>query len=116
MEKYINQWGKECYRGVEMDSPFSPEIFHMIEPPQYNYDRDSQYALFTNLGCITVLDRMTGFGWRDVETGYRDPDGAFWLASGNCNVMESGVATVGEAIEWVKKRANTCTGEPTKRA
>jgi hypothetical protein len=53
---------------------------------------------------------MTGYGYgqRDTETGYRDSDGLFWLASGCCDVRESGCKTIGEAIEWVKARANTC--------
>jgi hypothetical protein len=45
-----------------------------------------------------------------TETGYRDPEGKFWLASGSLDVRNFGVFTVGEAIEWVKDRANTCVG------
>ena len=111
MEKYINQWGKECWKGVELDSPFLPIMFHHVgDHSDYSYDADYQWALHTNLGSITVLDRRTGYGHRDVESGYRDPDNKFWLASGNCNVLESGCTTVGEAIEWVKTNANTCIG------
>ncbi len=66
--------------------------------------------MHTNLGSLTVLDRKTGFIGepRDTETGYRSPDGKFWLASGMYDVRESGVNTIQEAIDWVKERANTC--------
>ena len=74
---------------------------------------DGEETLFTvqlgGLGRITVLDRMTGFSWgRDIESGYKDNDGKFWLASGHCDVRESAGITVAEAIEWIKARANTC--------
>lgn len=61
-------------------------------------------------GCITVLDRMTGYGneIRDVESGYRNKDGKFWLASGNFDVRSNADFTVTQAIEWIKKNANTC--------
>lgn len=58
-----------------------------------------------------MIDRMTGFGWRDVETGFRDKDGQFWLASGGLDVRYSGYKTIGEAIQWIKDRANTCIPE-----
>jgi len=107
MEKYINDHNKECYRGVTTECGFSSELFHT---PEKQYEDDEQFALHTNLGSITVLDRMTGFigGIRDTETGFRDPDGNFWLASGMYDVRESGAKTVGEAIAWVKEKANTC--------
>lgn len=65
-----------------------------------------------NGGRITVVDRMTGFGWRDIETGYRCPSGQFWLASGGHDIrnhlheLDSDEAMT----EWVIKRANNCTG------
>ena len=109
MEKYINDHGKECYRGVETNTPFADLEFH--EVPDM-LEEDSQWALFTNLGSLTVLDRLTGFeGYvRDVETGYRY-DGDFWLATGGVDVRASGAKILGEAIEWVKARANTCLPE-----
>lgn len=110
MYKEINTQGKEVWGGVELDSPFSEDMFHVVPEPKDNYDRDYQEALHTNLGSITVLDRMTGFGYRDVETGYRSPEGKFWLASGMCDVRFSGSKTVGEAIAWVKENANNCVG------
>ena len=113
MEKYTNAIGKECYRCVEPETPFDELEFYEV-PNQI--DDNQQWALHTNMGSLTVLDRMTGFtgidgyGQRDIETGYRDPDGKFWLASCLNDVRESGAATMQEAIDWVKERANTCVG------
>ena len=98
---------------LSLESPFSKELFENVDmgwSMGWPVD-DTQIALHTNLGSLTVLDRLTGFGWRDVETGYRDPNGGFWLASGNQDVTRSDVKTIGEAIEWVKERANTCIGK-----
>ena len=106
-EKYINKFGKECYKNVTKETKLSDLEFY--EVPRYN-DEDVQYALHTNLGTLTVLDRMTGFGWRDVESGYRDKDDLFWLASGNRDVRDLGNPTIQEAIDFVKKNANNCKG------
>lgn len=108
VEKYTNDYGKEAYRGVEGDTPFTDLGFHLVPN---KFECNVQYALHTNLGSLTVLDRLTGFGYRDTETGYRAPDGKFWLASGGYDVRNSGVSTISEAIEWVKKYANNCRGE-----
>lgn len=108
MEKYINEYNKEVYSGVEENSLMSELEFHEVLP---HFEDDYQVALHTNLGTLTVLDRMTGFGWRDTETGFRAQDGKFWLASGGYDVRDSGAVTFGEAVEWVKKNANTCKGE-----
>jgi len=113
MEKYINKHNKECYRGVDMDSPFSAELFHK---PEYQGEDQESFAFHSELGSLTVLDRLTGFSGyvRDTETGYRDPDGQFWLASGMQDVRESGCKTVGAAIAWVKQNANTCVPTDSK--
>ena len=95
---------------LTLDSPFSKEMFEEVEMRASKWS-DKQIALHTNLGSLTVVDRLTGFGWRDVETGYRDPNGEFWLARGDQDVTKSNVKTIGEAIEWVKERANTCMGK-----
>lgn len=112
MKREINSIGKWVYTGASIDTPFDYFMFQEVIDMPYG---DTQQALHTNIGSLTVLDRMTGyeftgyeFGCRDIETGYRDKDGKFWLASGNCDVRESGCKTLGEAIEWVKQRANTC--------
>jgi hypothetical protein len=61
---------------------------------------------------ITVLDRLTGFsgGIRDIETGYMNSDGRFWLASGNFDIREFPELTINEAIAKIKDNANTCIG------
>ncbi len=113
MKKYTNKAGKECYKGVRLNSKFSADLFHRVF--RDGYGDDKSWALHTNHGSLTVLDRMTGFGHRDVETGFREPHKGnrnkrprFWLASGNRDVRNSGCKTIGEAIDWVKERANSC--------
>ena len=110
MDKYTNRYGNECYRNVNQASHFSPKLFHQV--PGYYLDKNKCFAVFTNLGNLTVLDRLTGFlGYegpvRDIKSGFMDISGNFWLASGDQDVRESGAKTFGEAIEWIKERANT---------
>lgn len=66
-------------------------------------------------GKITVLDRMTGYGYgiRDIETGYCDAAGNFWLASCGFDIRdEAGPDTdVEDVIATIKKFANTCKGD-----
>lgn len=71
-------------------------------------DETLSYCFGENEDIITVLDRMTGFGYRDIETGYRDPEDYFWLASGNFDIREFKDVTFKEAIELIKEKANTC--------
>lgn len=65
-----------------------------------------------NGGYITVLDRMTGYGYRDIETGYRCPSGQFWLASGHHDIRRHlhKLDSDDAMAEWVIERANNCTG------
>ena len=60
---------------------------------------------------ITVVDRMTGFGWRDIETGYTDLKGKFWLASGDFDIRDFPELTIEQAIAKIKANANNCVGE-----
>jgi len=63
---------------------------------------------------LSVLTRLTGYGDGnifDTETGYKDLEGKFWLASGNKDIREHGKLTVEEAVDWVKAHANNCTGD-----
>ena len=110
----------ESFQLFKEDDKFSQYLFSKVQQSkvaielsqELNREPDTQLAFHSNLGSITVLDRMTGFSFgRDIETGFRDPEGKFWLASGGVNVIESGCETIGEAIEWIKKRANNCIGE-----
>jgi hypothetical protein len=77
---------------------------------------DGEDALFsanTKIGRITVLDRLTGWGngdIRDIETGYKDLDGKFWLVSGQFDIRKYPDLTIEEAIGKIKENANTCIG------
>lgn len=70
-------------------------------------------AWLGGLSRLTVLDRQTGFmdRRRDVETGFADVGGRFWLASGMQDIREFPDLTPEQAVEWVKERANNCRGE-----
>lgn len=110
MIKAINERGFPVYSGATTDTHFDASLFQDVDTGPLA-DENQHWALHTNLGSLTVLDRMTGFGYRDVETGFRDKDGKFWLASGNYDVRHSGSKTLGDAIEWIKRNANTCVGD-----
>ena len=104
IEKYINEFNKECYKGIELTTPFNKDYFHYAN----DLEGDKLFAFYSNIGNITILDRMTGFGFRDIETGYRDENNNFWLASGAFDIRIQGCKTFGEAIELIKQCANTC--------
>ena len=79
---------------------------------KYNkLEGDSQFAHHGEFGSITVLDRMTGYGHRDVETGFRAKDGKMWIASGNFSIRKYPKLTIRAAIQMIKEEANTCKGE-----
>ena len=111
MEKYINEHGKECYRGVNSESKFSADLFHF---PEWQPKEEGEYskAFHSELGSLTVLRRKTGYSGSpiDVESGYRDEDGKFWLASCGYDISSEDIETVGDAIKWIKTHANTCLG------
>lgn len=87
------------------------DLFKLVDLPNDNDDK--LWVYHTDLGRITVLDRMTGYGYgvRDVESGFKAPDGKFWLASGDFDIREQGCKTVEEAIECIKRNANNMRGE-----
>lgn len=106
-EPTLNRWN-----GIFEDTPFDAKYF--LDVDMGLNTTDFQKACHTSaLGSITVLDRLTGYeGYvRDIETGYRDLHGEFWLASGNFNILEQGCKTFGEAIALIKKNANNCIGK-----
>lgn len=111
MIKTTNERGQEIWTDVELSSPFSADLFYEVDMSWQTFQEDTQWALHTNLGSLTVLVRRTGYGWLDTESGYRSPEGKFWLASGGMDVRESNCKTIGGAIDWVKYYANTCKGE-----
>ena len=80
---------------------------HFEQVKTYCPEEDQQVALHTNLGSLTVLRRMSGFGWWDTETGFRDPQGNFWWASDNRDVRSIAPASFAAMVDWVKANA-TC--------
>jgi len=79
-------------------------------------------------GYISILDRMTGYGYRDIETGFRDSYAMnsrgkenygknFWLASGDHDLRDeiqfyfNGTMSWDESVTWIKSKANNCIGE-----
>ena len=114
MDLTKNKFNTPYWVNVKESDEFSYCLFHEVKLKKIKDfdDGDYQQAFHSNLGSITVLDRITGLSFgRDIETGFIDPEGKFWLASGGVNVIDSGCETIGEAIEWIKKRANNCIGE-----
>lgn len=114
MKLTTNEFNKPVWVDVKLSDEFDAALFHNVDMPTICDFRepDIQQAFHSNFGSITVLDRMTGFSFgRDVETGFRDCDGKFWLASGGVDVTKSGCTTIGDAIQWIKDRANNCIGE-----
>ncbi len=84
-----------------------------IEWKELHYSENILYSYDFEGGRLTILDRETGweFRSRDIETGYKDSQGKFWLASGGYDVRDYPEFTIQEAIAFVKHFANTCVGE-----
>jgi len=89
----------------KIDDQAMTQLFYPEEFEKHETLGNTTHRLNTCAGSITVMDRMTGYGYRDIESGYRDLDGKFWLASGCVDVRESGAATVYEAIAYIKSRS-----------
>jgi len=107
-EPTLNIWN-----GISEDTTFDKKYFLDMDM-SFSDSGDTQKACHTaGLGSITILDRLTGYGHdvRDVETGYRDKHGEFWLASGDFNILEKGCKTFCEAIALIKSSANNCIGK-----
>ena len=111
MEKCINKHGREHWKGVDEKSEFSSDLFHY---PEYQGTHGFNVAFHSELGSLTVCERLTGYLEIVIESGFRAVDGEFWLASGGFDVRKSGASTVGEAIKWVKDNANTFIGKECK--
>ena len=84
-----------------------------IEWKELHYSENILYSYDFEGGRLTILDRETGweFSSRDIETGYKDSQGKFWLASGGYDVRDYPESTIEEAIAFVKRFATTCVGE-----
>lgn len=81
--------------------------------PNSKDKEDTIHVAHTKSGRITVLDRITGYGngIRDIETGFKDLDGKFWLVTGMFDIRKYGKdLSVSEAIAMIKDRANACVG------
>ena len=91
------------------------DLVFELETVGESYEEEVDYlwsCKVEDVGRITVLDRMTGFGYRDVETGYKDTEGKFWLASGHKDVRNLNPdVSIEYCIDWIKREANTCVGE-----
>ena len=61
---------------------------------------------------FTVIDRLTDLidGVREIESGYRDLDGKFWLASGGFDIRKHLPLNLNKAILLIKDNANACKG------
>ena len=57
MEQYINRHGKPSWKDVSTEDVFSEGLFYEV-PDQVENDR--QWAFHSNLGCFTVLERLSG--------------------------------------------------------
>ena len=75
------------------------------------FEQDFLYYRKNCKNRITVLDRMTGFGYRDIETGFKDKKGRFWLASGSFDIRNYPDLTIKAAIKLIKENANNNYGE-----
>lgn len=75
---------------------------------------NSIYTAQTELGTITVMDRLTGWGngnIRDTETGFHDKNGSFWLTSGMFDIRDYPDATIEDAVKKIKAGANISFGK-----
>lgn len=103
-----------------------PELTDVLDPAAFeSYKIHSDcgdrawHLIFPGVGRISILDRETGFSdWsgfsnrRDTETGFKNEDGKFWLASGDFDIRREGEGmTYAEAIDHIKAHANTCIPE-----
>ncbi len=79
------------------------------ESPDNNKDR-LLYSAYFDDSRITVLNRMTGYGdgIRDIETGFTDDEGTFWLASGMFDIRDYPEIEINKAIMLIKDNSNTC--------
>jgi hypothetical protein len=90
-----------------------------FNPAEPVFEDDTLLRAFLPTGwLVTVVDGMTGFGYRDVETGLRClGTGRFWLASGRFDIRDHlhEVSTEDELVEMIQRNANTYRGEDSGR-
>jgi hypothetical protein len=72
--------------------------------------------VFDGIHRFSVLDRMTGCGFRDTETALRSLDGsAFWLRMGSFDVRNYPELSIDDAIVLLKSDASDFCGPPRVR-
>lgn len=77
--------------------------------PEHRCDWDDVIVFaYGDWGRISVLDRITGYGFgvRDTETGYMDKQNNWWLASGMFDIRNYPELTIEEAIDKIKSNAS----------
>lgn len=84
---------------------------HFYRDDRKSIDGDEMFFTYYAGFRITVLNRMTGFGYRDTETGLKDyrlnPKNDFWLASESFDIRNFSELDVEDAIQKIKENANT---------
>ena len=79
-------------------------------------DDNTIYSAFVGNQRFTVLDRMSGFGWREIETGYCDNYLAplespnMWIATG-LDIRDYPGLTLTEAVKLIKEKADVRRGK-----
>ena len=87
------------------------EMFKMRRLYEDAWNKDIIYEINLPRNIrITVLDRMTGFGYRDIETGLRNSKNKFWLASGNFDIRSFLPLNLTDVMKKIKKNSNNCKG------
>lgn len=77
-----------------------------IEWTEKDTHGDILRAFHFDLGRITVLDRMTGFGYRETETAFTPKSSAlFYLAQG-FDIREYPEMSLVDAVELIKEKAS----------
>ena len=76
-----------------------------------NQDHGSLYTFLVSNNInerITILDYQAGYGYRDIETGYRDKQDNFWLAK--FDIRKYPEFNVDEAIALIKDKSSKLDG------
>ena len=101
----------------ELTDILNPDAFESY-PIHSDCGDQAWHLIFPGVGRISILDRETGWGGdgyfplRDIETGFRDPNGKFWLASCDFDIRREGTGmTYAQAIDHIKAHANNCIPE-----
>jgi len=83
---------------------------YLICPQNYT---DTVSRAKCDIGTFTVLSRLTGWcegRYYCTETGFRDTNGKFWLAT-SFDIRNFPDDTIEEAVKRIKASANACIKE-----